>query len=210
MKILGLTGSIGMGKSTAAAMLRRLGVPVHDADATVHALMGRNGAALPAIAAAFPGVVRDGMVDRAELGRRVFGRPAELRRLEAILHPLVRRAEKAFLKRHARRNTRLVALDIPLLFETGGDGRCDKVIVVTCPAFLQAQRVLARPGMSVERLAAIRRQQMPDHEKRRRADFVVPTGRGRAPALQRLAAIVRLMRAEGGRGAWPRRNFRRT
>jgi len=194
MKILGLTGSIGMGKSTAAAMLRRLGVPVHDADATVHRLLAPGGAAVAAIERAFPGVVRDGAVDRQELGRRVFGQPAELRRLEAILHPLVRRAETAFLKRHRRRHTRLVVLDIPLLFETGGERRCDAVAVVSCPAFLQAQRVLRRPGMNAGKLAAIRAQQMPDREKRRRADFVLPSGAGKAPVLRGLKRIVTVLR----------------
>lgn len=194
MKILGLTGSIGMGKSTAAAMLRRMGVPVHDADATVHRLFAPGGAAVGPVGAAFPGMVVDGAVDRAALGRRVFGDPAALKRLEAIVHPLVRAAERAFLERHARRGTRLVALDIPLLFETGGERRCDKVAVVTCPAFLQAQRVLRRPGMTRDKLAAIRRQQMPDHDKRQRADFIIPTGIGRAAALRRLRAAVTLMR----------------
>lgn len=194
MKILGLTGSIGMGKSTAAAMLRRLGVPVHDADATVHRLLAHGGAAVAAIERAFPGVVRDGAVDRQELGRRVFGQPAELRCLEAILHPLVRRAETAFLKRHRRYHTRLVVLDIPLLFETGGERRCDAVAVVSCPAFLQAQRVLRRPGMNAGKLAAIRAQQMPDREKRRRADFVLPSGAGKAPVLRGLKRIVTVLR----------------
>lgn len=195
MRILGLTGSIGMGKSTAAAMLRRMGVPVHDADATVHQLMADGGAAVAAIAAAFPGVVRDGAVDRQELGRRVFGQPAELRRLEAILHPLVRQAESRFVKRHRRAGTRLVVLDIPLLFETNGHRRCDRVAVVSCPAFLQAQRVLRRPGMTAQKLAAIRAQQLPDGEKRRRADFVLPTGIGRAPVLRGLRRIVTLLRS---------------
>ena len=203
MKILGLTGSIGMGKSTAAAMFRRLGVPVHDADATVHRLLGPNGMAVPLIAAAFPGAVREGKVDRAALGQMVFGKPPELKRLEAILHPLVRRAETDFLQRHCRRRAGLVVLDIPLLFETGGQRRCDKVIVVTCPAFLQAQRVLRRPGMTVERLKLIRAKQMSDSQKRKRADFIVPTGTGRLPALRRLRRIVTLMRAEPGRGRWP-------
>jgi dephospho-CoA kinase len=196
MKILGLTGSIGMGKSTAAAMLRRLGVPVHDADATVHRLLGPGGAAVAAIERAFPGVAEGGAVNRQELGRRVFGQPAELRRLEAILHPLVRRAETGFLKRQRRRHAALVVLDIPLLFETGGQRRCDRVAVVSCPAFLQAQRVLRRPGMTAAKLAAIRAQQLPDHEKRRRADFVLPTGTGRAPVLRRLRRIVTLMRGQ--------------
>lgn len=194
MKILGLTGSIGMGKSTAAALVRRLGVPVHDADATVHRLLARGGAAVAQIETAFPGVVREGAVDRQELGRRVFGQPAELRCLEAILHPLVRRAETAFLKRHRRYGTPLVVLDIPLLFETGGDRRCDAVAVVSCPAFLQAQRVLRRPGMTDARLAAIRAQQMSDQEKRRRADFVLPSGAGKAPVLRGLKRIVTVLR----------------
>lgn len=193
MKVLGLTGSIGMGKSTAAAMLRRLGVPVHDADATVHRLLGRGGAAVAAIEAAFPGVVENGAVNRQELGRRVFGQPAELRRLEAILHPLVRRAETEFLKRQRRRHARLVVLDIPLLFETHGQRRCDAVAVVTAPAFLQEQRVLRRPGMTLARLAAIRAQQMPDRDKRRRADFVLPTGSGKLPVLRRLKRIVTML-----------------
>jgi dephospho-CoA kinase len=193
MKVLGLTGSIGMGKSTAAAMLRRLGVPVHDADATVHRLMGAGGAAVPRIEALFPGVTKNGAVDRPELGRRVFADPAALRRLEAILHPMVRDEERRFLARQRRRGVRLVVLDVPLLFETGGQRRCDKVAVVSAPAFLQAQRVLKRPGMTAARLAAVRAQQMPDAEKRRRADFVIPTGTGMAPALRRLRAIVRMM-----------------
>ncbi len=196
MKILGLTGSIGMGKSTAAAMLRRLGVPVHDADATVHALFAKGGAAVAAVDAAFPGAVRDGAVDRGDLGRRVFGDAVALRRLEAIVHPLVRAAERRFLERQRRRRAALVVLDVPLLFETGGAQRCDRVAVVSCPAFLQAQRVLARPGMTAERLAQIRAKQMPDRDKRRRADFVIPTGRGRPPALRCLKAVVRAMKAE--------------
>jgi dephospho-CoA kinase len=203
MKILGLTGSIGMGKSTAAAMLRRMGVPVHDADATVHTLLGPKGAAVPLVDAAFPGSVREGRVDRAALGQMVFGKPAELKRLEAILHPLVRRAEADFLKRHCRRKVRLVVLDIPLLFETGGERRCDKVMVVTCPAFLQAQRVLKRPGMNAERLRHILAKQMPDAHKRKRADIILPTGSGKLPVLRRLMRIVTLMRAEPGRGRWP-------
>lgn len=195
MKILGLTGSIGMGKSTAAAMLRRMGIPVHDADAVVHNLLGRNGAAVEAIEATFPGVVRGQAVDRQELGRRVFGDLPALRRLEAILHPLVRRAETGFLRRHHRRRTQLVALDIPLLFETKGQRRCDRVAVVTCPAFLQAQRVLRRPGMNAAKLASIRAKQMPDSKKRRFADFLIPTGLGRGPALRGLKAAVTVLRS---------------
>lgn len=203
MRILGLTGSIGQGKSTAARMLRRRRLPVHDADATVHRLLARGGAAVAAIAAAFPGVVVDGSVDRAALGRQVFGDAAALRRLEAILHPLVRRAEAEFLRRQARRGARLVVLDIPLLFETGGQRRCDAVAVVVAPAFLQAARVLRRPGMSPAKLAAIRAQQWPDATKTKRADFVVPTGTGMAPALRRLMAAVKVVEVRPGRGKWP-------
>lgn len=194
MKILGLTGSIGMGKSTAAAMLRRLGVPVHDADATVHALFAPGGKAVAAVDAAFPGVVKGGAVDRAALGAKVFGDDAALRRLEAIVHPLVRAAERDFLARHRRYRTRLVVLDIPLLFETHGEARCDVVAVVSAPAFLQAARVLARPGMTRTRLDAVLAKQMPDGQKRRRADVVIPTGLGKGPAWKRLKALVQRMR----------------
>jgi dephospho-CoA kinase len=195
MIVLGLTGSIGMGKSTAAAALRRLGVPVHDADAEVHRLLRRDKPTISAVEAAFPGVSRDGAVDRGELGRRVFGDAAALARLEAILHPRVRQAEKRFLRRARAARAPLVVLDIPLLFETGGDRRCHATAVVSAPAFIQAGRVLRRPGMTRGRLAAILSRQMPDMEKRRRADFVVPTGLDRRSSLRALAEIVRLLRA---------------
>jgi len=199
MKILGLTGSIGMGKTTAAAMLRRLGLPVHDADAAVHAMFAPGGAAVAAVDAAFPGVVVHGAVDRTRLGAIVFGDAEALKRLEAIVHPLVRAAEQAFLARQRRRRAALVVLDVPLLLESGGARRCHKVAVVSCTAVLQAQRVLARPGMTMARLAAIRAKQMPDAEKRRRADFIIPTGMGKPLALRRLKAVVRMMRVAGGR-----------
>lgn len=189
--VIGLTGSIGMGKSTAAAMLREMGIPVFDADAEVHRMMARGGSAVEAVEAAFPGVVRDGAVDRGELGQRVFGRSEELRRLERILHPRVGEAERRFLQRAAMRRTGLVVRDVPLLFETGGDARCDVTIVVSAPPHVQASRVLARPGMTPERLAQIRMKQMPDAEKRRRADYVVPTGLGKRFTRQRLHHIVR-------------------
>jgi dephospho-CoA kinase len=195
MIVLGLTGSIGMGKSTAAALLRRLGVPVHDADASVHRLLGRNGAAVQRVAAAFPGTGSADGIDRAALGRRVFDDKAALRRLEQILHPLVRAESDRFLRRMAARRVPLAVLDIPLLFESGGPRRWDAVIVVSAPEFVQRARVLARPGMSESRLAAILAKQMPDREKRRRADFVVPTGLGRRLTLRRLAEIVRLAAA---------------
>ncbi len=202
--ILGLTGSIAMGKSTAARILRRLGIPVYDADGAVHRLLGRGGAAVAPIAAAFPEAVRDGAVDRQALGAIVFRDRAALARLERIVHPLVRRAQESFLRRQAARRARLVVLDIPLLLEGDGASRCDAVIVVSAPASLQEQRALSRPGMSRERLAGIRARQMPDREKRRRADFVVATGLGKRHSLRRLVQIVRVMRKSRGR-QWPPR-----
>ncbi len=199
MQVIGLTGSIGMGKSTAAAMLRRLGLPVHDADAAVHRLMARGGAAVAAVAAAFPGVERDGAIDRALLGARVLGDPAALRRLEGILHPLVRQEARRFLALQARLRRPLAVLDIPLLFETGGERLCDAVIVVSAPPFIQRARVLRRPGMTEARMRAILDRQLSDAEKRRRADFVVQTGLTKAHSLRQLAAIVRLLRSGRGR-----------
>lgn len=204
MVILGLTGSIAMGKSTAAASFRRLGVPVYDADGAVHRLLAKGGAAVPLIAAAFPGTVVDGAVDRQALGRIVFKDRSALARLERIVHPLVRAGEGRFLRRHAARRARLVVLDIPLLFEDGGEGRCDAVVVVSAPAFVQAQRVLSRPGMTLERLEGILKRQMPDREKRRRAHFVVETGLGKRHGLRRIARIVKVMRGRRGRN-WPAR-----
>jgi len=208
MRVLGLTGSIGMGKSAAARALRRLRVPVHDADAAVHGLLGPGGAAVAAVAAAFPGVVVDGAVDRAALGRRVFDNPAALARLEAILHPLVQRSERRFLRGATARREAVAVLDIPLLFETGGDRRCDAVIVVSAPRFVQQARVMRRKGMTAGRLLAVQARQMPDAEKRRRADFVVPTGLDKRATLRRLAAIVRVMR-QPACGARQRRRTRR-
>ena len=205
MIVLGLTGSIGMGKSTAAAMFRRLGVPVHDADASVHRLIGPGGAAVPLVEAAFPGTAGPAGIDRGELGRRVFGNAAALRRLEGILHPMVRADERRFLAAMARRREPLVVLDIPLLLESGSAHRCDAVVVVSAPALLQRARVLSRPGMTQERLAAILAKQMPDREKRRRADFVVSTGLGRRHSLQALAQIVRILKRRAGGGGINRR-----
>jgi dephospho-CoA kinase len=185
-------------------MFRRLGVPVHDADAAVHRLLGPGGGAVAAVAAAFPGVDRDGAVDRRELGRRVFGDPVALRRLEALLHPAVRRDQRAFLQRAARRGCRLAVLDVPLLFETGADARCDAVAVVSAPHFVQEARVLSRPGMTRQRLAAVRAQQMADAEKRRRADFLIPSGLGRRETLRVIRRIVAVAEAlRPGRWPWP-------
>jgi dephospho-CoA kinase len=192
--ILGLTGSIGMGKSTAAEALRQMGIPVHDADASVHRLMNHGGAAVGFVEAAFPGTALNGAIDRKELGRRVYADPAELKRLESILHPMVRAQERIFLRTARARRHRLVVLDIPLLYETGGEKRCDAVIVVTAPKFLQDQRVLKRPGMSRQRLDEIVSKQMPDAEKRRRADFVVQTGIGKRASRAALARILKTFR----------------
>jgi dephospho-CoA kinase len=197
MRILGLTGSIGMGKTVAARLLQRLGVPVHDADAEVHRLLGPNGAAVAAVARAFPETVRNGVVDRARLGAEVFGtnHEAALRRLERILHPLVRRETGRWLARHARRRSPVVVLDVPLLFESGGLGRYDGVIVVSAPAFLQRQRVLRRPGMTPARFAEINRRQLPDRLKRARADIVVMSGLGRRTTLGGLRRALRGLRS---------------
>lgn len=191
MLVLGLTGSIGMGKSTAAEMFRRLGIPVHDADASVHSLFQAGGLAVAPIFQRFPDAVVDDAVDRERLGRIVFGDAAALRDLEAIVHPLVRRERDRFLDLQRRARRRAAVLDIPLLFETGGEDICDYVFVVSAPAFLQRQRVLARPGMTAERLSSILKKQMPDGEKRRRADYVLQTGLGRAATVRTIKKILR-------------------
>jgi dephospho-CoA kinase len=194
MKVLGLTGSIGMGKSTAAKAFGRLRVPVFDADATVHRLQGPGGAAVRPIEAAFPGTTREGRVDRAALRAVVLADPAARKRLERIVWPLVRQAERAFLAAARRRGARIAVLDIPLLLETGGEKRVDEVIVVSAPASVQRSRVLARGSMSPAQFAAIRAAQMPDALKRRRADRVVRTGLSRHEAQRHIRAIVRELR----------------
>jgi dephospho-CoA kinase len=195
MIILGLTGSIGMGKSTAAATLRRLGIPLFDADRLVHRLLGPGGSAVELVEAVFPGVRRlEGGIDRALLGQRVFSDREALSRLERIIHPMVEAGEKRFLASARARREPIVVLDIPLLFESGSERRCDYVLVVSAPGLVQRQRVLRRPGMTERRMGAILANQMPDREKRRRADFVVPTGMSRSLSLRRLRAIVRQLR----------------
>jgi dephospho-CoA kinase len=194
MIVLGLTGGIGMGKSTVTATLRRLRVPVFDADAAVHRLQARGGRAVAPIAAAFPGVARDGRVDREALRRAVLGEPEALRRLERIVWPLVRNEERRFLARARRAGEGLVVLDVPLLFETGGERRVHRVMVVSAPPAVQRARVLRRPGMSAERFAAIHARQMPDAEKRRRADHVVRTGLSRFFAQARVRRVVKALR----------------
>lgn len=199
MIILGLTGSIGMGKTTAARDFRRLGVAVHDADAAVHHLLSGDPDTMAAVEAAFPDTTDAAGVDRTALGRQVFDDPAALSRLEALLHPRVRRDQARFLWRCALMRRPLAVLDIPLLFETGAEARCDYVAAVSAPRFLQEQRVLARPGMTRDRLAAIRRRQTPEADKRRRADWVIPTGLGRAVSLRAIRRIVAELSGRRGR-----------
>ncbi|WAP70584.1 dephospho-CoA kinase [Jiella pelagia] len=188
MIVIGLTGSIGMGKSTTAELFAEAGLPVHSADAAVHELY--RGKAAPAIEAAFPGSVRDGVVDRGLLAERVLGDAAALKRLEAIVHPLVREAEQTFLKDAEAKGAPAAILDIPLLFETGGEGRCDVVVVVSAPGKVQRERVLARPGMSEAKFQAILAKQTPDAEKRARADHVVETSRGIEDARRQVRAVL--------------------
>jgi dephospho-CoA kinase len=188
MIVLGLTGSIGMGKSATARMFAEAGVPVHDSDEAVHRLYA--GKAAPLIEAAFPGVTVAGVVDRTKLGGKVLGDPAALKRLEAIVHPLVRADADAFLQRQRAAGAPLAVLDIPLLFETGGRDRVDKVVVVSAAPEIQRERVLARPGMSEDKLAAILARQVPDAEKKRLADFVIDTGRGFDAARADVASII--------------------
>lgn len=188
MIVLGLTGSIGMGKSTTARMFREAGVPVHDSDETVHRLYA--GKAVPLIEERFPGVVHDGVVDREKLAKAVLGKAEALKDLERIVHPLVRADADAFLERHRQEGARLALLDIPLLFETGGEDRVDRIVVVTAPAEVQRERVLARPGMTEEKFEAILSRQVPDAEKRRRADYIIDTGQGMDAARRRVAETV--------------------
>lgn len=188
MIVLGLTGSIGMGKSTTAKMFIEEGVPVHDADETVHRLYA--GIAAPLIEARFPGTVAGGIVDRERLSRAVLGNPDAMRDLEGIVHPLVRADSESFLARHRAAGAPLVVLDIPLLYETGGRERVDRVVVVTAPAEVQRARVLARPGMSAEKFAAILARQVPDADKRAAADHVIDTGAGLEAARRAVKALV--------------------
>lgn len=188
MFILGLTGSIGMGKTTTARFFAEAGVPVHDADAVVHRLY--DGEAAPAIEAAFPGTTSGGKVDRAKLSARVVSDQAALRRLEAIVHPLVRQAETRFLAEAEKKGAPAVVLDIPLLFETGGGERVDAIVTVTAPPDVQRARLLQRPGLTEEKLEALIANQLPDAEKRRRADFIVDTSQGFDPARTQVKDIL--------------------
>ena len=199
MIVLGLTGSIGMGKSTTAKMFADSGVPVHDSDEAVHRLY--RGKAAPLVEAAFPGTTADGVVDRSKLAQRVLGDPAALKRLEAIVHPLVRADATAFLKRHHAAGAPLAVVDIPLLFETGGRERVDQVVVVTAPPEVQRERVLSRPGMTEEKFSKILAKQVPDDEKRRQADFVIDTGRGMEAARQAVADVIEELTGKRPEGA---------
>ena len=195
MRIIGLTGSIGMGKTTTAGFFRAAGIPVHDADAAVHRLY--SGPAAAAVEAAFPGTAPDGVVDRERLAEAVLGDQLALKRLEAIIHPLVREREKAFLQTAAEAGAPMAVLEIPLLFETGAEKRCDAVVVVTAEPEVQRQRVLKRPGMTEARLQALLANQMPDAEKRRRAHFLVLTDNDLDSAKRQVTAIIRALTASG-------------
>ncbi|MDJ0930414.1 dephospho-CoA kinase [Breoghania sp.] len=196
MIILGLTGSIGMGKSTTGKLFAEAGVPVYDADTTVHALYA--GKAAPAIEEAFPGTVVDGAVDRAALGKYVVGKPEALAHLEAIIHPLVRDVRDAFLTDARARLCPVAVLDIPLLFETGGDKQVDAVVLVTTTPEIQRERVFKRPEMTAEKLDAILARQMPDAEKRQRSHFMIETGHGLDQVRRRVSAILRATASMGG------------
>jgi dephospho-CoA kinase len=197
MIVIGLTGSIGMGKTETGRMFERLGVPVFDADKAVHQLYGPDGAAVAPIEAAFPGVVVDGAVDRAALAARVLGDDAAVRRLEAIVHPLVQQMRARFVEAAREEGRDMVVVDIPLLFETGGETRVDRTVVVSAPPAVQRQRVLARPGMTEAKFQAILARQMPDEEKRKRANFVVDSSVGLDHAFAQVERIVASLRSGG-------------
>ena len=194
MRLVGLTGSIGMGKSTTASLFAEAGVPVYDADASVHELYAVGGAAVAAVGAAFPDAVVDGAVDRARLSTHVMGNPENLKKLETIVHPLVGAHRQGFFEKATASGADLVILDVPLLFETRGDKAMDAVVVVSAPADMQRERVLARPGMTADKLDAILARQLPDAEKRERADFVVDTSKGVEDARRQVQAIVATLR----------------
>jgi dephospho-CoA kinase len=197
MIIVGLTGSVGMGKSSTAAMFAEAGAPVYDADEEVRRLYSPGGAAVDRVEAAFPGVVVDGAIDRGRLGERVLGDPVALAKLNAIVHPLMGGARDAFFRRAREAKADIVVLDIPLLFETGGERNVDKVVVVSAPAEMQRARVLGRPGMTEAKFGAILAAQIPDAEKRARADFVVDTSRDFDHARRQVKAILDALRAPG-------------
>lgn len=198
MKVIGLTGSIGMGKSTTAAMFREAGIPVYDADAAVHAAYDVGGVAVGPVGEAFPGVVKDGRVNREALRQQVLGKPEAMAKLNAIVHPLIGRSRAEAFAAAEADGADMIILDVPLIYETGGEKAMDAVIVVSAPAEMQRERVLAREGMSPERLDAILAQQLPDAEKRKRADYVIDTGRGLEAAREQVAAVIADLRAKAG------------
>jgi dephospho-CoA kinase len=193
MIVIGLTGSIGMGKSTIASQLAILGVKTINADVIVHGLLAQGGKAVPEVEKHFPGVVHNGSVDRKKLGSIVFHDDKRKLQLESIIHPLVRQVELDFIKCERAMGAKVVALDIPLLFETGGESMCDVTLVTTATHFIQRQRVMRRPNMTEEKFHAILARQMPDGEKRARADFVVHTGLGKASSLRQIKAMLRML-----------------
>jgi dephospho-CoA kinase len=201
--LIGLTGSIGMGKSETAKMFARLAIPVNDSDANVHAVYEPGGAAVPEIEKAFPGTVRDGRVDRALLSRALAADPSGFKRLEAIVHPLVAKVQQAFLAKAVADGADMVVLDVPLLFETGGHARMDAVVVVSAPSHIQRARVLDRPGMSEDKLDQILSRQMPDEEKRAKAHYVVVTDKGLDHAFEQVQMIVKDLRAKIAAGKMP-------
>jgi dephospho-CoA kinase len=190
MVIIGLTGSIGMGKSTAAKILRGFGLPVYNADRVVHVLLHKGGAGVKLVAKIFPAAFKDGAINRKILGGLVFHDSRKLKRLEKILHPRVRKAEHEFLQKVRKQKMRAAVLEIPLLFETGADRRCDVTLCVTAPKAVQTKRVMRRPGMTPERFKSILAQQMPDRDKRQRADYVIQTGKGLAETKRQLKSML--------------------
>lgn len=198
MKIFGLTGSIGMGKSLVAALLRGRRLPVFDSDKAVHTLLSPKGAAFQSVARAFPAAwdAKNHVIDRQKLGAIVFADPVARRHLESLLHPLVDQMQKRFVLKARRMGARHVILDIPLLYETRGDKKCDAVICATAPFFVQRLRVLNRPGMNAQKFQAVLSQQLPDHEKRRRADATIPTGLGRAFSIRALQRLLHQMKVK--------------
>jgi dephospho-CoA kinase len=202
MIILGLTGSIGMGKTTASDNFSKIGIPVHDADQAVHEMMSEGGEAVVIMSEMFPASIRDGSIDRKVIAEEVFSNGKALNKIEKTLHPLVRLREKKFLGDCARQGKKVVILDVPLLFETGGEKRCDGVITVSAPKYIQRQRVFNRPGMTPERLKAILSRQISDFEKRKRSDFIILTGLGRYFSLIQAQKIVRITKNWKGQH-WP-------
>jgi len=194
MKIIGLTGSIGMGKSTTAAMFREAGVPVYDADAAVHEAYDAGGVAVWPVGEAFPGTVREGRVDREALRKQVLGNPEAMARLNSIVHPLIGKSRADAFAAASAQGADMIILDVPLIYETGGEKNMDAVIVVSAPTGMQRERVLAREGMSPERLDAILAQQLPDAEKRKRADFVIDTGKGLEAARVQVGEVISALR----------------